>query len=323
MLKTIWVWLFVCLAAAYSVEMCVEIDTPAQQIKINGNAKDMVVYGNKLYIVTEQGFMQEYDYTAKTFTYTIELPQIKDFAGDMVPARIFSVDYNEGKYLLLSDSGKGGYTNMWIHENNTTKQIFGPENKKALVKARFIDQKHILLAYLSNEAALYDIDAQKELYRVKLSESKFSDFALNADKSLVIFSCESGILSLIDVPSGKVMKELKGMNLDNVYKVDFKQNIVSGAGQDRRGSLYDVTTGRGDYIEGNFLIYATGLSPNAKKVAFAMDERNDISVYDVATKAKIAVLHGQKSTLNAIIFKDETTLFSASDDNTVMMWELK
>lgn len=323
MLKTIWVWLFVCLAAAYSVEICAEIDTPAQQIKINGNAKDMVVYGNKLYIVTEQGFMQEYDYTAKTFTYTIELPQIKDFAGDMVPARIFSVDYSEGKYLLLSDSGKGGYTNMWVHENNTTKQIFGPENKKALVKARFIDQKHILLAYLSNEAALYDIDAQKELYRVKLSESKFSDFALNADKSLVIFSCESGILSLIDVPSGKVMKELKGMNLDNVYKVDFKQNIVSGAGQDRRGSLYDVTTGRGDYIEGNFLIYATGLSPNAKKVAFAMDERNDISVYDVATKAKIAVLHGQKSTLNAIIFKDETTLFSASDDNTVMMWELK
>ena len=323
MLKTIWVWLFVCLAAAYSVEICVEIDTPAQQIKINGNAKDMVVYGNKLYIVTEQGFMQEYDYTAQTFTYTIELPQIKDFAGDMVPARIFSVDYNEGKYLLLSDSGKGGYTNMWIHENNTTKQIFGPENKKALVKARFIDQKHILLAYLSNEAALYDIDAQKELYRVKLSESKFSDFALNADKSLVIFSCESGILSLVDVPSGKVMKELKGMNLDNVYKVDFKQNIVSGAGQDRRGSLYDVTTGRGDYIEGNFLIYATGLSPNAKKVAFAMDERNDISVYDVATKAKIAVLHGQKSTLNAIIFKDEMTLFSSSDDNTVMMWELK
>lgn len=323
MLKTIWVWLFVCLAAAYSVEMCVEIDTPAQQIKINGNAKDMVVYGNKLYIVTEQGFMQEYDYAAQTFTYTIELPQIKDFAGDMVPARIFSVDYNEGKYLLLSDSGKGGYTNMWIHENNTTKQIFGPENKKALVKARFIDQKHILLAYLSNEAALYDIDAQKELYRVKLSESKFSDFALNADKSLVIFSCESGILSLVDVPSGKVMKELKGMNLDNVYKVDFKQNIVSGAGQDRRGSLYHVTTGRGDYIEGNFLIYATGLSPNAKKVAFAMDERNDISVYDVATKAKIAVLHGQKSTLNAIIFKDEMTLFSTSDDNTVMMWELK
>ncbi len=323
MLKTIWVWLFVCLAAAYSVEICAEIDTPAQQIKINGNAKDMVVYGNKLYIVTEQGFMQEYDYTAKTFTYTIELPQIKDFAGDMVPARIFSVDYSEGKYLLLSDSGKGGYTNMWVHENNTTKQIFGPENKKALVKARFIDQKHILLAYLSNEAALYDIDAQKELYRVKLSESKFSDFALNADKILVIFSCESGILSLIDVQSGKVIKELKGMNLDNVYKVDFKQNIVSGAGQDRRGSLYDVTTGRGDYIEGNFLIYATGLSPNAKKVAFAMDERNDISVYDVATKAKIAVLHGQKSTLNAIIFKDETTLFSASDDNTVMMWELK
>lgn len=319
MLKTIWILMFVWMTAAYSIETY----TPVLQIKINGNAKDMVVYGNKLYIVTEQGLMQEYDYTAQKFTYTIELPQIKDFAGDMVPARIFSVDYIEGKYLLLSDSGKGGYTNMWIHENNATKQIFGPENKKALVKARFIDPNHILIGYLSNEVALYDIGAQKELYRTKLSESKFSDFALNADKTQVIFSCESGILSLIDVQSGKVIKELKGMNLDNVYKVDFKQNIISGAGQDRRGSLYDAATGKGDYIEGNFLIYATGLSPEAKKVAFAMDERNDISVYDVDTKAKIALLQGQKSTLNAIIFKSETTLFSTSDDNTVMMWEIK
>ncbi|MDQ1337635.1 MAG: hypothetical protein QG617_602, partial [Campylobacterota bacterium] len=321
--KTILVWLFACLAAAYSVEICDEIDTPVQQIKINGNAKDMVVYGNKLYIVTEQGFMQEYDYTAQTFTYTIELPPIKDFMGDMVPARVFSVDFIEGRYLLLSDSGQGGYANMWIHENNTTTQLISPKDKKALVKARFIDKQHVLLAYLSNEVALLNIETKKELYRLQLSESKFSDFALNEEKNVAVYSCESGVLNVIDVPNGKIIKELKGINLDNVYKVDFKQGIVSGAGQDRRGSLYDVATGKGDYIEGNFLIYATGLSPEAKKVAFAMDERNDISVYSVDTKSKIAVLQGQKSTLNTIIFKDEKILFSTSEDNTVMMWELK
>ena len=54
-----------------------------------------------------------------------------------------------------------------------------------------------------------------------------------------------------------------------------------------------------------------------------MNEQNDIFIYNVSTKAKIAELKGQKSTLNTIIFKDETTLFSSSDDNTVMMWSLK
>ena len=69
--------------------------------------------------------------------------------------------------------------------------------------------------------------------------------------------------------------------------MSFKKDTISAAGQDRRGALYRYSTGRGDFIEGNFLIYATGLSPNASQVAFAMDEQNDISVYDVQSKAKI------------------------------------
>jgi len=158
---------------------------------------------------------------------------------------------------------------------------------------------------------------------VGLSESKFSDFALNEDKSQVIFSCESGILNLVDVKSGKIIKKLKGQNVDNVYRVDFKKDTVSGAGQDRRGSIYDVSTGKGSYIAGNFLIYSTALSPSARKVAFAMDEKNNISIYNTISKSKIALLKGQKSTLSVIIFKDENRLFSASDDNTIMVWNLK
>ena len=242
--------------------------------------------------------------------------------GDMIPARVQSIDYIDGRYLMLSDSGKGGYSNLWIHENNTTTQLLTAEDKRALVKARFIDKEHILFGYLSNETSLFEIKTKKELFRFQLSESKFSDFALNEDRSRAVFSCESGIMYVIDTHKGKLIKELKGVHLDNVYKVDYKNHKVSGAGQDRRGSIFDVPSGKGEYIPGSFLIYATGLSPSAKKVAFAMDEQNNIHVYDVATKGKLAVLKGQKSTLNTIIFKDEKKLYSSSDDNTVMVWEL-
>jgi len=63
-------------------------------------------------------------------------------------------------------------------------------------------------------------------------------------------------------------------------------------------------------------------SPDAKRVAFSMDEKNNIYIYNRETKSDIAILKGQKSTLNVIIFRDEKHLFSASDDNTIMAWRL-
>lgn len=297
--------------------------TPVQQIKVNGVAKDMVLRDNTLIVATDNGAVQVYDYEAKVFSKIITLPKVKDFIGDLVPARIFSVDKLASRYVLLSDSGKGGYANLWLHENNTTTQVLMHTDKIAAIKARFVNKEHVLLGLLSNEAVLFDIKNKKELFRVQLSESKFSDFALNEDKTQAVFACESGVLNVIDTKTGKILKKLKSVNVDNVYKVDFKQGIVSGAGQDRRGALYDVSMGSGTYVQGSFLIYATGLSPSSKRVAFAMDEKNNISIYNRSSKSLIAKLQGQKSTLNTIIFKDENILFSSSDDATVMMWKLK
>jgi WD40 repeat protein len=318
-MKKIFIVLFFSIALLQGASLL----SPVLEIGVNGTTKDMVLRGNDLLIGTDNGVLQVYDYKSKVFTKTITLPEVQDFMGDMIAPRVYSIDEIDGRYLLLSDSGKGGYANLWIHENDVTTQLISSVDKKAAIKARFINKEQILLGYLSNEAALFDIKSKKELYRIQLSESKFSDFALNEAKTQAVYSCESGVLNIIDTAIGKVIKVLKGLNVDNVYKVDFKQGIVSAAGQDRRASVYDALTGKGEYIEASFLIYATGLSPSAKRVAFAMDEKNNISIYRRSTKEKIAELQGQKSTLNNIIFKDENTLFSSSDDSTVMMWNLK
>ena len=296
---------------------------PIQEIAVDGVAKDIVARGDKLYIGTDSGKMQVYNYKTKTFTKEVKFPDIKDFTGEVVPTRVSSLDFYDGRFVMLTDSGIGGYVNIWIHENNVTTKLISHEDKRAMVKVRFIDRDHLLFGYLGNEVALFDIKNKKELYRVQLAPSKFSDFALNEKRTKAVFGCESGVMSVIDTSNGKLLKELKGLNLDNTYKVAFQNGIVSGAGQDRRGTIYDASTGKGSFIEGRFLIYATGLSPSAKKVAFAMDEENNISVYKTSTKSKLFLLKGQKSTLNAIIFIDEDTLVSASDDDTVMMWKLK
>jgi len=295
---------------------------PVASIEVNGTAKDMVLHGNKLVVATDMGHIEVYDTNTRQKIEEVSIPDVKDFMGDVMPARVMSTDSIASQYLLLSDSGKGGYSNLHLYKEGKLVKLLGPEDKAAIIKARFVDEKHILLGYLSNEVSLFDIDGKKELYRTQLSESKFSDFMLNEEKTKVVFSCESGVLSVVDVKSGKVIKELSGQNVDNVYKVDYKAGLVSGAGQDRRGTIYEVKSGKGSYIQGDFLIYSTALSPSGKKVAFSMDEKNNISIYRTSSKSKLALLKGQKSTLNVIVFQDENRLFSASDDNTIMVWDL-
>ena len=296
--------------------------SPAWQLDVNASVKDMVLHNGTLVMGTDNGTLKVYDLKEKKFTKTITLPKVKDFMGDLMPPKVFSVDTIERKYVLLSDSGEGGYVNVWIHEVDKTTQIISSKDKKVIVKIRFIDATHLLFGYLSNEAGLYDLQSHKELYTVQLSESKFSDFALNETKKQVVFACESGVLNVVDVLTGKVLKVLQGQNLDNVHMVDFKKDTVSAAGQDRRAALYDVHTGNGTYISSDFFIYATGLSPSAKKVAFTMDEENTITLYNRDDKSKIAALKGQQSTLNSIIFEDEDTVFASANNSVVMMWKL-
>ena len=296
--------------------------TPAWELDVNASVKDMVLHKSTLVIGTDNGTLKIYDLKEKKFTKTIGLPNVKDFMGDLMPPKVFSVDAIGNRYVLLSDSGKGGYVNVWINEADKTTQIISAKDKKVIVKVRFVDSTHLLFGYLGNEVALYDLQSKKELYRVQLSESKFSDFALNETKKQVVFACESGVLNVVEVKTGKIVKVLQGQNLDNVHMVDFKKNIVSAAGQDRRAALYDVDTGKGSYISSDFFIYATGLSPSAKKVAFTMTEDNTITVYNRNDKSKIAELKGQKSTLNSIIFEDERTVFASSNNSVVMMWKL-
>jgi WD40 repeat protein len=70
-------------------------------------------------------------------------------------------------------------------------------------------------------------------------------------------------------------------------------------------------------------VYSVGLSPSGKIAAFGITEDSVISVINVNSKSELFTLTGHKSTLNTILFLDEKTILSASDDKEIILWKLK
>ncbi len=61
-----------------------QILAPVQKIIVEGVAKDMVLDEGHLYIGTDKGKLQVYDYKEERFRKEIVLPNIEDFTGDSV-----------------------------------------------------------------------------------------------------------------------------------------------------------------------------------------------------------------------------------------------
>ncbi len=296
---------------------------PYDFIEASGNVIDIVISDDMLTVSTDMGTIESYNMASKKQLMIEKFPMIKDFMGDDIYPKVFSTDYLKfSKRYLAVVQGVSGLRELFVIKNGKKTKLISEKEKLFISKAKFVDENRIMIALLSNEYILFDIKEKKILYRLHVSYSHFSDFMLSLDKSMLVGSSESGEITVLNIENGKIIKILKGGNVDNVYKVDIKNGKVLAAGQDRRGIVYDLDTESYSRFDGNFLIYAGALSPSAKMAAFAFTEDNDIVIFDIFSDKQVHTLKGQKSTLNSIVFIDENTLVSGSDDKFIMMWKL-
>ncbi len=298
-----------------------KILNPIGTIEAGGFVSDIVLKKDNIIVATSAGSVEIYDYNSKKLIKKYEFEKIKDFMGDEIFPKVFSVDYIDGAYLAVVQSTNGA-RRLFLLKGDEKIELISDKEDLFISKAKFIDKNRVVYALLGNDIVLFDIKKRKNFYSLHVNYSHFSDFSLSEDKTLLASSCESGEISIINVEKGTIYKILKGGNVDNVYKVDFKANKVLAAGQDRRGIVYDLNSGSFIRFDSNFLLYAGALSEDAKMAAFAFTENNDIVIFDLNTKERLYTLKGQKSTLNTIVFKNKKELVSGSDDKFIMIWRL-
>ena len=295
---------------------------PKLSLIASGAVTDFIVQDNVLYVATDQGIVDVFDLTDGSRATQIKLPPITDFMGDEIPAKVFSIDKSDDK-LLLVIQGNHGFRNVLLYQDGEISKIIDADEDKMLVKkARFVDDNKVLFGLLSNELILFDHQQKQIIYNVQISAYSFSDFCLNDDKSQVITADESGIIHLIHTNDGKILNEYLGNNVDNVYKTVFQNATIITGGQDRRVGIYHTVVDDKYYIEGDFLVYSVGLSPDGSIGAFSASEDNDICLFNTNTKEIFQTLKGHNSTVTKIFFFNNSKLITSCDDPNIFIWEI-
>jgi len=286
---------------------------PKKIYTLDSIAVDMVLRGSLLYACTEKGDIYEIGKTAKKI---YSLPHIvaekrtqKAISLDVAPIAKTTVVGAEDGYLYVS--------------KNKLLQKSSFHTQSVIKKVLLLSDNLVLIGLVSSQIVLFDIASNKTIYSVQIGSSPFSDMALSADKKSVAIGGEAGTVYILDCATGKLKAVYKNTNLDNIYKLDYQNHMILTAGQDRKSTLITETGIVKAKFDAEFLVYAAAISPSSAKAAIAINEQNDIAIYDTLTKSHIATARGQNATLNRIVFLNETEFASCADENKILIWRIK
>ncbi len=235
---------------------------PVKSFEVNGGINDVIYKNGKIYAGTAKGKVDVLDLSTGKIIDEIALSPIKDFMGDTIDSEVFSVDIVKEKLLILSQD-YNGYSRLDIYQKGKLHRIIDRKDKLYIVKAKFVDENKILLGQLSNVYTLFDTVTKKHLWDVQVSMSKFSNFALNDDKTKVATADESGALNLVGLQKGKTVRHYEGVNKDEVFGIDWKKHLIITGGKDKKIGLYDDRSQKSSALHYGFFIYSVALSPDA------------------------------------------------------------
>jgi len=303
---------------------------PTYVYNASGGVTDLVENSGKLYVSTQASSVDIFDLKTKKLLKKIKVPQIEDFMGDIVDAKVYNTDVLHGK-VILTVQATSGFRELYLYNGKKLEKIISTKDKLYVSKALFVDDTHIVFCLLGNTMYYYDIKTKKTLWTLEVKapdaefNSTFADFALNKNKTIAAVADESGDIKIVDLKQQKVIKLLADKNLDKVFKVDYKNGKIITAGQDGRCVVYDTKRNTDYTLRENhwFLIYAAALSPDGSKGAFSSDENNNVTVFDTNTKSKLVRLTQNKMTMTNILFLNNNEIFVATDSPKFNYYKLK
>ncbi len=293
---------------------------PSAEFTVSGIISDFAVDGGKLFIGTDMGVVDVFDIKNAKLLYCIALDPVKDGMGKPIPARVLSVDAEDGSLLIVS-VGEEGYRNVWIYKNYILKNIVGESRKLYIKEARFSGRGRVILGTFGSEVALYSIHEGYEVNRAKPSESTMGDMAVSRDGKSVVFSDEAGNITLLDAKTSKRVRNFNSSHLDKVHSLAYEKGVLISGGQDRKVGVH-FPDSSSYYLNRDFPVFCVGLSPDAKIGVFLSGDDQVLQLFDVKSGKLTDRLVGHSAIVNQIRFVANRILLTSERGGRVLLWQI-
>ena len=294
---------------------------PYRYVKASEAVTDFVKRDNLLIIGTEEGIIDIYDLEQNKTIEQIKLPKEKNIFGDDIRTIISSVDYHKGKIIFIKRL-LNGYHELYLYENKKLTKLIDGSKYFSLKMVKFIDEKRAIIAFMSNEIILYDLENQKIIYKKQFNMASLSDIVFDKNREHLFIGDETPQVSKIGISTAKVVEKFSKANKRDIFSIDYKNGKLFTGGKDKRVVLYD-TPDKFTMTKGDFFIYAVALNPDASMGAFVKNEQSDISVIDTSSMKEKYLLKGHKQTILKIDFHSPNELISADENDKLMFWRLE
>ena len=298
-----------------------EISQPDRVIKASANVISSNLIDEILYLGTDGGELDIYDIKADKFLEPIKFRTVKTHFSDAEPTKIFSIDRLGDTLLVLTEMDYNErYLYVFKKEGALWSEISNMRlANKSAKKAFFIDEKTAVVSDFGNEIYFIDLESKKAVFKHKFSIALYVDFEINKTRDKIAIGAESGVIYIYNLKTRQTEQTLNFFK-DNMYDIDYKNDVVAVGSIDKQAGVYD---GRMNYFKSDFIVYAVGLSEDAKTFSFMNGEQSDILVYDVSSKEKLATVKTGQQILNEIYLSNEGRLISVAYEKEVKFWSVK
>ena len=298
-----------------------EISQPDKIIKAGANVISSNLIDEILYLGTDGSELDIYDIKADKFLEPIKFRTVKTHFSDEEPAKIFSIDRLGDMLLVLTEMDYNErYLYVFKKENDGWSEVSNMHlANKSAKKAFFIDEKTAVVSDFGNEIYYIDLESKKAVFKHKFSIALYVDFEINKTRDKIAIGAESGVIYIYNLKTRQTEQTLNFFK-DNMYDIDYKNDVVAVGCIDKQAGVFN---GSMSYFKADFIVYATGLSDDAKTLAYMNGEESDILVYDIASKTKLATVKTGQQILNEIYLSDSGRLISVAYEKEVKFWSVK
>ena len=298
-----------------------EISQPDKVIKAGANVISSNLIDEILYLGTDGGELDLYDIKADKFLEPIKFRTVKTHFSDEEPAKIFSIDRLGDMLLVLTEMDYNErYLYVFKKENDVWSEVSNMHlANKSAKKAFFIDEKTAVVSDFGNEIYYIDLESKKAVFKHKFSIALYVDFEINKTRDKIAIGAESGVIYIYNLKTRQTEQTLNFFK-DNMYDIDYKNDVVAVGSIDKQAGVFN---GSMSYFKADFIVYATGLSDDAKTLAYMNGEESNILVYDIASKTKLATIKTGQQILNEIYLSDNGRLISVAYEKEVKFWSVK